>query len=354
MTTYIVRRLLLIPVLLFGVSVMIFGMLQFLSPVERSALYVRDFPRNDRAVEGIIKRYGLDLPLPIQYWRWLVGKVDSDTGERHGGILFGDFGYSRTASQPVVDLIKQRFPNTLDLTLWAIVPVISVGIWLGVQAAVHHNGFADQGGRVFSIVGTSFPTFVFGLLMLMIFYANLGWFPPGRSSDWASQVINSDQWRSYTYLLTIDSLLNLRFDVFLDTLRHMVLPILTLSYISWATFLRVTRSSMLETLRQDYVVTARAKGLPEKDVINKHARPNALIPVVTVAGFTVVLLMGGVVITETVFNYPGIGSAAAQAAANLDVLTVLGLALFTGLLLILANLVVDVLYAYIDPRLRLQ
>jgi peptide/nickel transport system permease protein len=111
---------------------------------------------------------------------------------------------------------------------------------------------------------------------------------------------------------------------------------------------------MLETLRQDYVVTARAKGLPEKDVINKHARPNALIPVVTVAGFTVVLLMGGVVITETVFNYPGIGSAAAQAAANLDVLTVLGLALFTGMILIVANLVVDVLYAYIDPRLRLQ
>jgi len=348
------RRLLLVPVMLIGVTVLIFAMLQFIGPVERSALYVRDFPRNERAIDGIIKRYGLDQPLYVQYWRWLVGTVDASTGKRHGGILFGEFGYSRTASQPVADLIKQRFPNTLDLTLWAVVPVIAVGIWLGIKAAVHHNGPIDQGGRVFSVIGTSFPTFVFGLLVLMIFYAKLGWFPPGRSSDWASQVIMSDAWRNYTYLLTIDSLLNLRLDVFADTLRHMVLPILTLAYLNWAIFLRVTRSSMLETLRQDYVTTARAKGVRENDVVNKHARPNALIPVVTLAGYTIVVLLGGVVITETVFNYPGIGSAAAQAAAQLDVVTVLGLSLFIGLILIVSNLVVDVAYGYIDPRIRLD
>jgi len=136
-------------------------------------------------------------------------------------------------------------------------------------------------------------------------------------------------------------------------LRHLFLPVLTLSYISWATFLRVTRSSMLETLRQEYVTTARAKGVPERDVINKHARPNALIPVVTLAGFQVVGLLGGVVITETVFNYPGIGSAAAVAAQNLDVVTTLGFALFDGFVLIVANLIVDVMYAVIDPRVRL-
>ena len=134
----------------------------------------------------------------------------------------------------------------------------------------------------------------------------------------------------------------------------MFLPILTLSYINWATFLRVTRSSMLETLRQDYVTTARAKGVKEKDVINKHARPNALIPVTTLAGFQVVGLLGGVVITETVFNYPGIGSAAATAAASLDVVTVLGFALFNGFVLIVANLIVDILYGVIDPRVRLS
>jgi len=354
MLTYIMRRLLLVPVILFGVTVLIFGMVSFLSPVERSALYIRDTPRNEAQLQAVIKAYGLEDPIYMQYWRWLVGWDDPRSGEHKGGILYGDFGWSRTASQPVADLIRNRFPNTLDLTLWAIVPVISVGIWMGIQAAVHHNGLADQGGRVFSVIGTSFPTFVFGLLVLMIFYAKLQWFPPGRSSDWATIVIRSDQWNAYTHLLSIDSLLNLRLDIFIDTMRHMVLPILTLAYLNWAVFLRVTRSSMLETLRQDYVTTARAKGLHENDVVNKHARPNALIPIVTLAGFTVVALLGGVVITETVFNFPGIGSAAAQAAQNLDVLTVLGLALFIGLILVVANLVVDVAYGYIDPRIRLD
>lgn len=354
MVTYIIRRLLLVPVLLFGVTILIFSMLQFLSPVERSALYVREFPRNQRQIDGIILQYGLDQPLYAQYWRWLVGTTDSVTGGRNGGILFGDFGWSRTGGQPVANLIQSRFPNTLDLTLWAIAPVILVGIWLGIQAAVHHNGFIDQAGRMFSIVGTSFPTFVFGLLMLMIFYANLQWFPPGRLSTPMQAVVSAASFKSYTSLLTIDSLLNGRFDVFLDALRHMILPILTLSYLSWATFLRVTRSSMLETLRQEYVTTARAKGLPERDVIFKHARPNAMTSVITLAGFTVVGLMGGVVITETVFDYPGIGRAAAQAAGQLDVISVLGFALFNGFILIVANLVVDILYAAVDPRVRLS
>jgi ABC-type dipeptide/oligopeptide/nickel transport system permease component len=188
----------------------------------------------------------------------------------------------------------------------------------------------------------------------MIFYANLQWFPPGKMSDWVSTLIFSGDFHQYTKLLTIDALLNGRLDVFWDALRHMFLPILTLSYINWATFVRVTRSSMLETLRMEYVVTARAKGLKEKDVINKHARPNAMIPITTLAGFQVVGLLGGVVITETVFNYPGIGKAAADAAGQLDVVTVLGLAVFNGLILIVANLAVDIMYGFIDPRVRLS
>ena len=354
MSTYIIRRLLLVPLLIFGVTVIIFGMLQFLGPVERSALYVRDFPKNDKQIQGIIRKYGLDRPIYEQYWRWLVGVKDPVTGDREGGILFGDFGYSRTASQPVIDIIKNRFPNTLDLALWAVFPMLSVGIWLGVQAAVHQNGWVDQLARIFSIVGTSFPSFVFGLLVLIVFYANLQWFPPGKMSDWVSQLIFSGDFHQYTKLLTIDALLNGRIDVFLDALRHMALPILTLSYINWATFVRVTRSSMLETLRMDYVTTARAKGLKESDVINKHARPNAMISITTLAGFSVVGLLGGVVITETVFNYPGIGQAAASAAQQLDVVTVLGFAVFNGLILILANLVVDILYGFIEHCVRLS
>jgi ABC-type dipeptide/oligopeptide/nickel transport system permease component len=354
MGTYIVRRLLLVPVLLVGVTILIFGMLQFISPVERTALYVRDIPKNDKQIAGIIKKYGFDKPLYVQYWRWLVGTKDPVTGGRNGGILFGDFGYSRTASEPVAQLIKNRFPNTLDLTLWAVGPVILVGIWLGVQAAVHHNGLIDQLARIFSIVGTSFPTFVVGLLLLMLFYATLQWMEPGRLSNEFTREIVSSSFHNYTSLLTIDALLNGRFDIFWDALKHMLMPILTLSYISWATFLRVTRGSMLETLRMEYVTTARAKGLPERDVIFKHAQPNAMLPVVTLAGFSIVNLLGGVVITETVFNYPGIGSAAARAAVNLDVVTVLGFALFNGLILIVSNLAVDVLYAFVDPRVRLS
>jgi peptide/nickel transport system permease protein len=192
------------------------------------------------------------------------------------------------------------------------------------------------------------------LLFILIFYATLHWLPPGRLADEYMQVVNSDAFRHYTTLISIDALLNGRFDVFWDALKHMFLPILTLSYISWATFLRVTRSSMLETLRMEYVTTARAKGLSEHDVIYKHAQPNAMIPVVTLAGFSVVSLLGGVVITETVFNFPGIGSAAARAATQLDVVTMLGFALFNGLILIVSNLAVDILYAVVDPRVRLS
>lgn len=354
MVTYIIRRLLLVPVLLFGVTVLIFGMLQFISPVERTALYVRDIPKNDKQIAGIIKKYGFDKPLHVQYWRWLTGTKDPVTGGRNGGILFGDFGYSRTASEPVAQLIKNRFPNTLDLTLWAVGPVILVGIWLGVQAAVHHNGLVDQIARIFSIVGTSFPTFVVGLLLLMLFYATLQWMEPGRLSNEFSRDVVSSAFNNYTTILTLDALLNGRFDIFWDALKHMLMPILTLSYISWATFVRVTRGSMLETLRMEYVTTARAKGLPERDVIYKHAQPNAMLPVVTLAGLSIVNLLGGVVITETVFNFPGIGSAAARAAVNLDVVTVLGFALFNGFILIVSNLAVDVIYAFVDPRVRLS
>ncbi len=354
MTKYVIRRLLLVPVILVGVTILIFGVLQFLSPAERSALYVRDIPKNERALEGIIRRYGLDKPIYVQYWRWLVGQRDPVTGKIIGGILRGDLGYSRTSSEPVADLLRRRFPATLELALWSVLPIIGGGIWLGVIAAVNHNKWVDQLARVFSIVGWSFPSFVFGLLVLMIFYARLQWFPPGRISDWASQVINSPEFKNYTHLITIDALLNLRFDIFLDALRHLILPVITLAYLSWALLLRVTRSSMLEALRQDYITTARAKGLNNREVIRRHALPNALIPVATLGGLIVVGLLNGVVITETVFNYPGIGSAAARAALQLDVVTILGFALFNGFILVMANLIVDILYAYIDPRVKLD
>jgi len=353
MTAYIIRRIIQLPITVFGVTVLIFLMLQVLSPAERAALYIKDIPKNENQIDRVIKRYGLDKPIHIQYINWMFGAIDQDTGQRVGGVLRGDLGYSRTGREPVIDLLLRRFPATLELALWSFVPILGIGIWLGILAAVNHNKWFDQLARIFSIVGYSFPTFVFGLLALMLLYAKTGWFPPGRLSDWASQIVLAPAFVQYTHLNTIDALLNGRVDIFLDALRHIFLPIITLSYLSWALLLRITRSSMLESLRQDYIVTARSKGLSKRDVINKHARPNALIPVATVGGLTVVGLLNGVVITETIFNYPGLGSAVAAAAVSLDVLTVLGFVLFNASLLIGANLVVDLLYALLDPRVRL-
>ncbi len=342
MINYIIRRLLILPVVLLGLSLLIFGMLQMLDPIERAALYVSSPPKTPEALQAIIQKYGLDQPIYMQFGRWLEG------------IFHGNLGWSKTAQMPVLEAIRAYFPASLELALWSFLPVILVGTWLGIQAAVHHDQFIDQAARVFSIIGYSFPTFVFGLLVLLVFYARLQWFPPGRLSEWASAIVYSPIFRRYTGMNTLDALLNGRLDIFLDALRHLFLPALTLAYVDWALILRVARSSMLEVIGQDYVRTARAKGLPERMVINHHARPNAMIPVVTIGGLLLVSLLNGVVITETVFNYRGMGLFAANAALNFDAVTILGIALLAGCLLVFANLAVDVLYSYLDPRVRLK
>ena len=352
MTTYIIRRLMILPVILIGVTMLIFAMLQVLGPVERSALYVRDIPKTEQQVQAIINRYGLDDPFLVQYWRWLVGFKDSSTGERTGGILRGDLGFSRTGREPVIDLLKRRFPATLELALLSVLPIIGLGVWLGIISALNHNKPIDQISRVFAIIGWSFPTFVFGLLMILVFYAWLGWFQPGRLSTQFSQEVLKPGFTQYTHLMTVDSLLNFRFDIFVDAVKHLVMPVTTLSVVIIALLLKVARSSMLEVLRQDYVTTARAKGLKERVVINRHVRRNAMIPVLTIAGTTLAGLLNGAVTTEVIFNYPGIGSAAAAAALSLDVLTMLGLTLFTAFIFVFANLVVDILYGFLDPRVR--
>lgn len=342
MAAYIIRRLLIMPLIVLGVTILIFSMLQLLSPYDRASLYVQDVPRRAGAIDEIIEKYGLDDPIPIQYFRWL------------GKVVRGDLGWSTVGKRPVVDSILHFLPATAELSLWTIGPMLWVGLQLGVISALHHNKWIDHVTRVFSIVGWAFPTFLFGLLVLMVFYAKLDWFPAGRLSDWAQQVVLSAEFRQYTQLNTIDALLNLRLDIFWDALRHLILPVITLSYLSWALVLRVARSSMLEALRADYVTTARSKGLKEGVVINRHVKPNALVPVVTIGGILVIMLMSGVVVTETVFNYRGLGWWYADAALHLDVISVLGFTLFYGVLLVAVNLFVDVIYAYIDPRVRLE
>lgn len=353
MLSYITRRLLIMPLIFLGVTLLVFSMLSLLTPYERASLYVGDISKRKGAIDEVVDKYGLNDPIPLQYWHWLVGQEDTETGKLTGGVLRGDFGWSQVGKDTVINVIKRRFPATVELALWAAIPMISIGIYLGVKSAVNHNKLPDQVLRVTSIIGWSIPTFVFALLMLMIFYARLDWFPPERLSEWALRIVQSDDFTRYTSMNTVDALLNLRFDIFLDASRHLVLPVITLAYLGLAQILRVTRSSMLDTTEQDYITTARSKGLPEKTVINKHAVPNALIPVVTIGGLTLIGLFNGVVITETVFNYPGMGSFLAEAALSLDVVSVLGIALFSSIILVGGNLIVDVLYGVIDPRIRL-
>ncbi len=354
MTAYIVRRLLALPLILVFVTMFIFAMLSLLTPYERASLYVMDIPKKAGALDAIVEKYGLNDPIPVQYWRWLMGTPNVNTGEVEGGILRGNMGWSKTGKGWVWEVIGRRLPATAELAFWASIPMVSIGIYFGVIAAVNHNKWLDQFLRIFSIIGWSIPVFVFGLLVLMFFYGKLGWFPPGRLSDWASQVVQAEPYIQYTKMHTIDALLNMRFDVFLDSLRHLFLPVLTLAYLDWAYLMRLTRSSMLDVLRKDYITTARAKGQRENLVVRLHALPNALIPVITVGALMIIGLLNGVVITETVFDFPGMGSFLAESALSLDVVSVLGVTLFSCVVLVVGNLIVDVMYGIIDPRIRLQ
>jgi peptide/nickel transport system permease protein len=342
MTGFITRRLLLLPFVALGVSLLIFSLLQFLTPAMRASLYITDFKQLD-ALPDVIRKYHLDQPVFVQYWDWLKQ------------VASGNLGWSVTAREPVADAIRGFFPATFELGMFSFVFILGIGIWLGTASAVHKDQILDHISRFTSISGASLPTFVWGLLLLMVFYGHFGWFPPGRLSLEADLFVRSPQFHPYTGLMTVDALLNGQLWIFWDALRHLVLPVATLTYFLTAVLVRITRSSMLETLRTDYVRTAQAKGLAQRVVVDKHARRNALIPVVTLASYLLfVNLLAGVVITETVFNWPGIGRWGVGASQQLDIGAVTGFALLLAALVVLGNLLSDVLYAFVDPRIRLQ
>ena len=343
MFAFIVRRILYLPLVFIGVTLAIVLLMQLLSPTERAATFVTS-PAQLKNIEAIVKEYGLDKPWYDQYWRWLKEAA-------HGNL-----GYSQVASTTVVKAIETRFPRTMTLALAALFPIVGVGIWLGTAAALNRDKVVDQISRVVAIVGWSLPTFVLGIWLLVIFYGGLGWFQPGmlttNDSIRLSNELANGTFHEYTGFLIIDTLVNGSFHMFLDFVWHLILPVITLSAVTSAQIMRVMRSSLLDALGQDYVRTARSKGLSERAVNNKHARRNALIPVLTVSGFTIILLFNGVVITETIFSFPGMGQWLANAATQLDYAAVLGGAVFTAIVVVLANLTVDVLYALVDPRIR--
>ena len=346
MIAYIVRRLIFLPFVWLAVTLVIFALMQALSPRQRLALYVNVNPESfsskltPEAYQRLIDKFGINDPFYVQYAKWL------------GQVAHGNFGWSKTAQTPVLQAIKERFPTSLELTLYAIAPVVLIALWMGITAAVHRGQWQDHLTRAVTIVGAAFPSFVFALLALLVFYGKLQWFPPGRLSLTTEQIVYSSAFTRFTGLVTLDAVLNGRFDILVEAWRHLFLPVVTWSFGSWVALTQVTRSAMLEALGQDYVTAARAKGVPERQVVYSHARRNAMIPVVTLGVGSVIGLILGVFITETIFNINGLGRLGVQAALSFDVPTELGITVFDTGMIIMTNLLMDILYTVVDPRVR--
>lgn len=309
MTTYVIRRLLMVIPILLGVATIIF-VLMFMVPGDPARLMMGQHG-DERVLASIRHEMGLDRPLYVQYVKFI------------GRLVQGDLGMSYRQKRPVATIIAERFPATLKLALSAMTLAILAGMTLGIIAAVNRNKIWDLLVMTLSLTGISLPVFWLGMMLILVFASGLGWLPVGgygRSGD----------------------------------LRHLLLPAIALSTISIGYISRMMRSSMLEVIGKDYIRTARAKGLSEWAVILRHALRNALIPVITIIGIDFASLLGGAVATETVFAWPGLGRAVVDAIRERDLPVVEGCVIFMAFVFVIANLLVDLSYAWLDPRIRLD
>jgi len=285
-------------------------------------------------VADVRDRLGLDEPLPIQYLVFIKG------------ALTGDLGDSLVVGQPVTTVLMERFPATLELTLAALLFAVAVGVPVGVIAAVRQYSLLDKITSVVALTGVSMPVFWLALVLVVIFTVQLDWLPfPGRVGGDVS-------FTSYTGLYLLDTLITLNFPAFWDVLRHLILPAVALGTIPMAVITRMTRSSMLEVMSEDYVRTAQAKGVVPWRVVFRHALRNAMLPTITVIGLQFGLLMGGAILTETIFGWPGVGQIAIESVNRRDYAMIQGVVLYGATFFVLVNLLVDVLYAVLDPRVR--
>lgn len=331
MLKYILRRILqMIPVLL-GVTFFAYSLLVLTGdPV--SAMAGEHATPEMR--ERIREQMGLNDPLPVQYGRFLVR------------IAQGDLGTSIMTRSPVGSELKQFFPATIELALAAMLIAVFVGVPLGALAGYRHNSFVDLGTTFLALVGVSMPVFWLGLMLLWVFGLKLGWFPQGGRID------SSIELHTITNLYVLDSILTGNWAALKDSLHHLALPALALSTIPTAFIARITRSSMLDVLGEDYIRTARSKGLRERVVILRHALKNAMLPVVTVIGLQTGLLLAGAILTETIFAWPGMGRWVVNAIVARNFPVVQAAVLTFASIFVVVNLAVDVSYAWFDPRIR--
>lgn len=337
LSRYIIRRLLLVIPVLIGVSLIIFALTR--ATGDPGAAYVTD-RMNQNQIDAIYEKYHLNDDVVTQYVYWAQG------------IVQGDWGWSKSAVEPVSSAIMDKFPATFELALVSITIGVFIGIGLGSRSAVKKNKPFDHSTRIISLLGVSIPIFWLGLILLLVFYNDLHWFPlRGRLDD--AYYINGLDPNGPTGFMLFDTLWAGNVDMFLNAAWHLILPSVTLAFASVALILRIQRNSMLEVLGLDYIRTARAKGLSERAVVKKHARKNALIPTTTVVGLSFGSLLGGAVLTESIFKWPGLGRWSAESIARMDSSSILGFCLFVALIYVIVNLAVDILYAYLDPRVRL-
>jgi peptide/nickel transport system permease protein len=334
MLSYIVKRVLgVIPVLL-CVSLLVFGFLRLI-PGDPALVMLGERATQEN-INRVREQLGLNKPLYQQYLTFL------------GNALRGDLGRSVLRQEPVTQEIIRRFPATIELALSAMLVALIVGIPAGIISAVRRGSLFDMGGMLVALTGVSMPIFWLGLMLIFLFSVVLHILPTGGRME------ASAQFTPITNLLLLDTLLRGNPQAFLQTLRHLILPALALGTIPMAIIARMTRSSMLEVLNQDYIRTAHAKGLKERVVVIRHALRNAWLPIITVIGLQTGRLLSGAILTETVFSWPGIGRWLVDAIYARDYPIVQGVTLFIALLFVLVNLSVDILYALVDPRIRFE
>jgi peptide/nickel transport system permease protein len=335
MLYYLLRRLLLSVPTLVGITFVTF-LVSHLLPADLVLINLGDrATQNPALVEAFRHRWGLDQSFMVQYLVYLRN------------LVHGDLGISIATNRPVLTELWLSLPATAELATVAMIAAFIIGAGLGVLAATYRDTAVDFLARGISTIGVAVPTFWFAILLVSTVYFRLGWAPPpGRLGAGLTPV------EPITGMQLVDSLLRGRTDLFADALSHIVLPATVLATVGIGFMTRITRASMLEVLTQDYVRTARAKGLAGRAVIIRHALRNALIPVITIGGTLYAQLMSGTVMTETIFSWPGLGRYAFSSAASLDFPAVLGVALIVGTVYVIINLLVDVLYVFINPRIR--
>jgi peptide/nickel transport system permease protein len=334
MLRFVVRRLLLLIPILIGLSILVFVWIRALPGGPAQALLGE---RADaESIAEIREQYGLDKPVYEQYWTYVKT------------TLQGDLGTSVTTRRPVVDELEQRFPATIELTIAALIFATVLGIPLGFVAAKKYGTATDHASLLVSLIGISIPVFFLAILLKYVFAVKLGWLPTVGRIDARTDLEHP------TNFYTLDALLAGDLQAFWDVIKHLILPAIALGSIPLAITARITRASVLDVQNEDYVRTARAKGLPPRIVDQRHIFKNALLPIVTIIGLQAGLLLSGAVLTETVFAFPGMGTWLVDAIEQRNYPVLQGGILFVSLIFVMVNLLVDISYAFINPRIRVS